>query len=43
MSKRKNILIVICAAISTIIGGFMLVDMWSWFIAVPFNIKPINF
>jgi len=44
MSKTtKNILMIVCGVISVIIGGFMLVNMWSWFIAVPFNIKPINF
>ncbi len=44
MSKAtKSISILVCGLISMIIGGFMLVDMWKWFIAEPFNIRPINF
>jgi len=44
MSKSKrNIAIIICGFISCIIGGFMLVNMWRWFIAIPFNLPLINF
>mgnify|MGYP000869305861 CR=1 FL=1 len=44
MSKTtKSISMIVCGLISMIIGGFMLVNMWRWFIAEPFSIKPINF
>ena len=42
-TKYISLVSVVFALIGTLVGGFVIKDMWAWFVSSAFNINPITY